>query len=202
MPNRPVFDNNCFGANSTLFIPAFKSLRKPTSSNSEAMSRGLGSKGPDEREAREKLRTRMEELRKLANDDDVIKHDKYHATNLILSPSPATLADRDRDIVVTAAAHAQPPPPLSADTNPQTQHEHITSHTPTPTPSESNQSQWDNQTNRREQREGPTGVGVEGNETRKHEQVAGEVEAARGRHPPPPTALVEHDEEHDNETSA
>src|SRR5882757_6563180 len=104
MPNRPVFDNNCFGANSTLFIPAFKSLRKPTSSNSEATSHGLGSKGPDEREAREKLRTRMEELKKLADDDDVIKHDKHHAANLLLRPSTATL---DRD-VVTAAVHTQP----------------------------------------------------------------------------------------------
>ena len=52
MSYRPTFDNNCFGANSALFILAFKGSWKPTSSNSKAMSRGLGSKGPDEWNAR------------------------------------------------------------------------------------------------------------------------------------------------------
>jgi hypothetical protein len=56
MSYHPVFDNNSFDANSTLFIPAFKSLRKPTLSNSEATLSGLVNIGPDEREAREKLR--------------------------------------------------------------------------------------------------------------------------------------------------
>src|SRR6202047_1186078 len=100
MSYRPVFDNNCFGANSTLFIPAFRSLRKPTGSNSEATSDGL----LGEREAREKLRARKAELRKLADDDDIIKYDRYHAANLISRPSPGTL---DRDVVMVAV---QPPP--------------------------------------------------------------------------------------------
>jgi len=119
MSYRPVFDNDCFSTNSTLFIPAFKSLRKPTSSNSEATSHGLGSNGPDEREARKKLRARREQLRKLADDDDVIKHDKYHAANLLSRRNPAT---SDRDAIVTAAAHTRPPPPPSPSTH--TQHLH------------------------------------------------------------------------------
>ena len=108
---RPVFDNNCFSANSTLFIPAFKGSQKLTSSNSEATSRRLSSKGPDEREAREQLRAWKDELRKLADDSDVIKHNKYHAANLISRLSPATL---NRD-VVTVAVHVQP---LSLSINP------------------------------------------------------------------------------------
>ena len=48
MSYHPVFDNNCFDANSTTFIPTFKSLRKPTLSNSKVTLSGLGSKGPDE----------------------------------------------------------------------------------------------------------------------------------------------------------
>ena len=83
MSYHPVFDNNCFDANSTLFIPAYKNLRKLTSSHNKATSHGLGNEGPDEREAREKLRARKDELRKLANDDDDVKHDKYHAANLL-----------------------------------------------------------------------------------------------------------------------
>jgi hypothetical protein len=89
MPNHPVFDNNCFSANSTLFIPAFKSLQKPTSSNSKTTSCGLGSKGPDEWEVHKKLRVRKEELKKLTDDDNIIKHDKHHATNLLLRHSNA-----------------------------------------------------------------------------------------------------------------
>jgi hypothetical protein len=179
MSYRPVFDNDCFGANSTLFIPTFKSLRKPTSNNSEATSRELGSKGLDEREAREKLRARKEELRKLTDDDDVIKYDKYHAANLISRASPA-MPDRD---VVTVAAHAPP-------------------HT-TP-PSELNQNQRGSQDNGRERREERTQVGVEGNETgknetRKHERVAGEVETAAGEHPPHIETHGERHDEHDNE---
>jgi len=68
MSYRPVLHNNCFEANSTLFIPTFKSLQKPTSSNSEATLSGLGSKGPDEQEAHEELRARREELKKLADE--------------------------------------------------------------------------------------------------------------------------------------
>ena len=36
----------------------------------------------------------------------------------------------------------------------------------------------------------------------KRERVVGEVAATWGKHPPPTTTLVEHNEEHDNETSA
>jgi hypothetical protein len=106
MPYRPTFDNNCFGANSPLFIPTFKSFQKPTSSNSEATPRGSDSKGPDEWEASEKLRAQKEQLRKLADNDDVIKYDKDHAANLISRSRPTML---DCDVVATVAAHAQPP---------------------------------------------------------------------------------------------
>jgi hypothetical protein len=82
--HRPVFDNNCFDANSTLFIPAYKNLRKLTSSHNKTTSHRLGNEGPDKQEAREKLRARKDELRKLANDDDIVKHNKYHAANLLL----------------------------------------------------------------------------------------------------------------------
>jgi len=154
MSYRPVFDNDCFSTNSTLFIPAFKSLRKPTSSNSEATSHGLGSNGPDEWEAREKLRAQREQLRKLADDDDVIKHDKYYAANLLSRRNPAT---SDRDTVITAAAHTQPqPPPLSTNSHPtppskQAHHEHVASYTPTLGPFELNQSQWTRATGRARQ---------------------------------------------------
>jgi len=56
MSYHPVFDNNYFDANSTLFIPTFKSLQKPTLSNSEATLSGLISIGLDEWAACEKLR--------------------------------------------------------------------------------------------------------------------------------------------------
>jgi hypothetical protein len=65
MPYCPVFDNNSFGANSTLFILPFKSIQKPTSRNFEATSHRLGSEGSDEQEAHEKLRVRKDELRPL-----------------------------------------------------------------------------------------------------------------------------------------
>jgi hypothetical protein len=68
MSYRPVFNNNCFKANSMLFIPTFKSLRKPTLSNSKATLSGLGSKGPDEQEAHEELRARREELKKFTDE--------------------------------------------------------------------------------------------------------------------------------------
>jgi hypothetical protein len=163
MPYCPVFDNNCFGANSTLFIPAFKGPRKPTSSISEATSRGLSSKEPDKWEVHEQLRARKDELRKLADDDDVSKHDKYHAANLISRLSPAML---DCDII-TVAVHAQP---LSFSINPHPK--------PPSKPAKHNQDKG------REQWEG---AGVEANETgknetEKRERVAGEVEAAVGEH--------------------
>jgi hypothetical protein len=106
MPYRPTFDNNCFSTNSPLFIPAFKSFQKSTSSNSETTSHGSDSKGPNEQEASEKFRARKEQLRKLADNDDVIKYDKYHAANLISRSRPTML---DCDVVATVAAHAQPP---------------------------------------------------------------------------------------------
>ncbi|KIM81546.1 hypothetical protein PILCRDRAFT_89038 [Piloderma croceum F 1598] len=127
----PVFDNNCFGANSTLFIPAFKSCRKPTSSNNKATSHGLGGEGRSKREAHEKLRARK---RNLTDDDDDVKYDKFHAVNLLSRPRPATFADCD--IVVTAVARTQPPPLsphvlptpshlLSLTLNDATPHEHM-----------------------------------------------------------------------------
>jgi hypothetical protein len=205
----PVFDNSCFSSASPFFIPPFKSLRKPTSDNNEATSRGLDNEGPGEQVAHEKLRARKAALKKLADDDDVIKYDKHHAANLLSRPSPNPLVECDSTVTVVAHAQPPPPPPLSADTNPhptppseRTQHEHIASHTPTPTPSESNQGQQDNQANGQERRDELTQAGVEDNETGKRERVVGEVAATRGKHPPPPTALVEHNEEHDNETSA
>ena len=180
MPYHPIFDNNCFSANSTLFILAFKGSRKPTSSNSEATSCGLNSKGLDEREACEQLRARKDKLRKLVDDDDVIKHNKYHAANLISRLSPATL---DRDII-TAAVHAQP---LSLSINPH----------PKP-PSEPAKHHQDKG---REQREG---AGVEANETGKNEtgkrkRVAGEVEAAVGEHATHTETPAECHDEHSNE---
>ena len=68
MSYHPVFNINCFDTNSTLFIPTFKSLWKPTLSNSAATLSRLSSKGLDEWEACEKLKVRREELKKLADD--------------------------------------------------------------------------------------------------------------------------------------
>jgi hypothetical protein len=206
----PVFDNNCFSPASLFFIPSFKNLRKPVLSNNKATSHRSGNEGPGEQEAHEKLRARKEQLRKAADNNIVIKYDKFYAANLLSRPSPTPLIECDS--TVTVIAHTQPPPPpLSTDTNPhptppseQAQHKHIALQTPTPTPSEPNQSQWDNQTNGQEQREGPTRAGVRNNETERHERVAGEVEAGQGKQPPPHTTLIEHDREHDsdNMTSA
>jgi hypothetical protein len=78
-----TFNNSCFSTNSSLFIPAFKSPQKLASSNNEATSHGFGSEGPDEQEAHKKLRVRKEELRKLTDDDDIIKHNKHHTANLL-----------------------------------------------------------------------------------------------------------------------
>jgi hypothetical protein len=71
-----------------------------------------------------------------------------------------------------------------------------------PTPSELNQDQWDGQANGREQRDGLTRAGVEDDETKRHKGTAGEVEAERGKQPPPPTAFTERDRERDNTTGA
>ena len=68
--------------NSTLFIPTFKSHPKPTSSNNEAMSHGLGVEDLSKWEAHEKLRARKKQLRKVTNYDVVVKYDKFHATNI------------------------------------------------------------------------------------------------------------------------
>jgi hypothetical protein len=119
----PVFDNNCFSANSTLFILAFKSLQKSTSSNSKATSHGLGSKGPDEWEAHKKLRARKEELKKLTDNDDIIKHDKHHAANLLSRLSLDTFTDCD--VIVTAVTCSRPPPSLSTNP-PQSSQPHTT----------------------------------------------------------------------------
>jgi hypothetical protein len=72
------------------------------------MSHRLGSEGLGKQEARKKLRARKEQLQKLADDDNVIKHDQHHAANLLSRPSPATYTDHDT--VITAVAHTQPPP--------------------------------------------------------------------------------------------
>jgi hypothetical protein len=117
-------------------------------------SRGSDNEGPGEQVAHEKLRMRKVELKKLADDDDIIKYDKHHATNLLSRPSPNPLIKCDS--TVTAAAHAQlPPPPPSPFTSPhpappseRAQHEHVASHTPRPAPSKLNQGQRDGQANR------------------------------------------------------
>jgi hypothetical protein len=107
MPYHPVFDNNCFGAPTRHFIPAFKSPPKLALSNSEATSHGFGFEGPDEREAHKKLRARKDQLRKLADSDNVVKYDKFHAVNLIPRPSPMMF---NCDVVVTAVTCTQPTP--------------------------------------------------------------------------------------------
>ena len=96
------------------------------------------------------------------------------------------LINRDCDIVVTAAAHAQPQP-SSCSINPH----------PTP-PSEPVKH---NQDNRREQWEGECVKANETgkNETGKHNQVAGEVEAAVGEHAPHIETPAEHHDKHNNE---
>jgi hypothetical protein len=104
MSYRPVFDHNCFNANSTLFIPTFKGLRTSILSVNEAMSHGLGSKRPGELEAREKLRVWKDELRELVDNNDVIRH-KSTTPPLLSRPNPATFADCDRDVVITAIAN-------------------------------------------------------------------------------------------------
>jgi hypothetical protein len=93
------------------------------------MLSGLGSQGPDEREACEELRARKEELKKLADDDDIIKHDEHHAANLLSRPSPGTFADCD--IIVTAVTRTQPSPSLSTNP-PQTPHLQPTAYNPPP----------------------------------------------------------------------
>jgi len=52
-----------------------------------------------------KLRARKDELRKLVNDDDIIK---YNAANLLLRQNPTT---SNCNAVVTAVTHMEPPPP-------------------------------------------------------------------------------------------
>jgi len=52
------------------------------------------------------------------------------------------------------------------------------------------------------QRDGLTWAGVEDDETKRHKGTAGEVEAERGKQPPPPTAFTERDRERDNTTGA
>jgi len=105
MSYHPVFDNNCFHANSTLFVPTFKSHQKPTLSNNETTLHRLGSEGLSKWEAHEKLRVRKAQLRKLTDD---VKYDKFHATNLLSRPRPTTFANCD--IVITVVACMQPPP--------------------------------------------------------------------------------------------
>jgi len=106
MSYRPVLHNNCFEANSTLFIPTFKSLQKPTSSNSEATLSGLGSKGPDEREAPEELRARREELKKLA-DESTMPPTSFQDRAQVHSPI-VTLSSQ----WVCARNHHHPSPPI------------------------------------------------------------------------------------------
>jgi hypothetical protein len=90
--------------------------------SSKATSRELNSKGPDKWEAYKKLRARKEELKELADDDDIIKHNKHHTANLLLRPSTATL---DCD-VVTVAVHAQPLHQFTPNTSIQAQARHVT----------------------------------------------------------------------------
>jgi hypothetical protein len=129
MPYCPVFDNDYFGTNSTLFIPAFKSSQKLRSSNSEATSHRLDNKGPDEWEVHKKLRVRKEELKKHTDENDVIKHNKHHTTNLLSRPNPSTFTDRD--VIVTAVTCTQPPSSLFTNP-PQTPHIQPIVYNPTP----------------------------------------------------------------------
>ena len=55
-------------------------------------------------------------MRKLTDDDDILKYDKFHVANLLSRPTPTMFTDHD--IVITAVAHTQPSPPPSLSTSP------------------------------------------------------------------------------------
>src|ERR1700749_1653646 len=97
----PIFDSACFGADSQFYIPAFKSRRNATPAN-------------EPETANEAMRKRQEYLRKLADADDFLKFDKYHASYLLSRPRPAAV---DRHTAVTP----NPPLPISHPT-PLTSH--------------------------------------------------------------------------------
>lgn len=80
---------------------------------------GSSSQGPNEQEVHEKLRVTKEELKKLADDDNVIKHDKHQSANLLSRLSLGTFTDCD--ILITAVMCMQPSPSLSTNP-PQTPH--------------------------------------------------------------------------------
>jgi hypothetical protein len=72
----PIFDSACYVAGSEFHIPAFGSRRNPTPTTSGSQA------------ANEAVKKRKAELKKLADRDDVIKYDKFHAANLIAKPNP------------------------------------------------------------------------------------------------------------------
>ena len=92
----------------------YSCLQEPPKTRSEATSHRFGFEGPDE-QAHKKLRARKDQLRQLADSDDVVKYDKFHTASLISRPSRMTF---DRDIVVTAVTRTQPTPSLSVNPYP------------------------------------------------------------------------------------
>ena len=187
---KPLFDSSCFGTNSPLFIPTFRGHRKPSSNNH-------GATQPDEREARERLEARKEHMRMLADADDVVRYDKYHAANLIKDSErqrsanrpPPTSTPHPSDSSTTLPTCLSPTPPSE-----QAQIGRVTPCAPTPTPTISglDDDQTDGQTNEEGRRGGHKEVVDEENETEEFEGVMGEIEGAQGRSPPPPNALVRH----------
>jgi len=124
-----VFDSACFGANSPLFIPAFKGSRKPTSNNSKTHP-------VDEREARERLKARKDHIRRLAAVDDVIRYDKYHAANLLATSNSMTTISQQRvsgtplstSTNTQQGSNPHPAPPFERKSD------RVTPCAPTPTP--------------------------------------------------------------------
>ena len=108
----PIFDSACFGAGSRFFIPAFKGSRETTSNNSGAATL-------DEREAHERLRARKEYVRSLADVDDVVRYDKYHAANLIVNSErqrdsntpPTSTSSKERSSNTSTSISPPPTPP-------------------------------------------------------------------------------------------
>jgi hypothetical protein len=176
----PIFDSACYVAGSQFHIPAFGSRRNPAPTTS----------GPQA--ANEAVKRRKAELRKLAEADDVIRYDKYHAANLIAKPNPTA---------TIAAASNQPPPashltPLTLNNPSQPEHVQNNSCHVTPTPGNAEHEPATSRTRNveGEQRERLTEVKQKRGEAEEHEQVAEKVETTQGEYTPPPTALAEHGE--------
>ena len=185
MPTSTIFDG-CYVAGSPFHIPAFGSRRPPpTTTGSEAANKAI--------------RRQKVALRKLADNDDVIKHDKFHAANLVAKSDATTTAwtpDPSPYVSSDSKKSSSSSQPTSLSDTPN--HEHATSQV---TPPEPEPSQQDGANTEQGQWEGPA-TAKEGNrKAQRQEQVVGEVEAPQGKQPPPSTAIAG-PEEHDNELGA